>query len=60
VDGLNDFPETIAAVLPKARVQLCLVQMVRDSLNFVGGKAALNRFTIQFDEPMPRAQLNRR
>src|SRR5258706_623707 len=38
VDGLKGFPEAIEAVYPKASVQLCIVHMVRNSLNFVGWK----------------------
>jgi len=36
VDGLKGFPEAIEAVYPKAAVQLCIVHLVRYSLNFVG------------------------
>ena len=36
VDGLKGFPDAIEAVFPKTAVQLCLVHMVRHSLNFVG------------------------
>jgi len=39
VDGLKGFPEAIEAVYPKASVQLCIVHMVRNSLNFVSWKA---------------------
>ena len=35
VDGLKGFPEAIEAVFPKAVVQLCIVHMVRHSLNYV-------------------------
>lgn len=35
VDGLKGFPEAIEAVYPKTAVQLCLVHMVRHSLNYV-------------------------
>lgn len=35
VDGLKLFPEAIETVYPKAVVQLCIVHMVRNSLNFV-------------------------
>jgi transposase-like protein len=35
VDGLKDFPEAIEAVYPQTAVQLCLVHMVRHSLNYV-------------------------
>lgn len=38
VDGLKGFPEAIEAVFPKTSVQLCIVHMVRHSLNFVGWK----------------------
>lgn len=38
VDGLTGFPEAIEAVYPQARVQLCLVHMVRNTLRFVGSK----------------------
>ena len=38
VDGLKGFPEAIEAVFPKTEVQLCLVHMVRYSLNYVGWK----------------------
>ena len=38
VDGLKGFPEAIEAVYPKAAVQLCVVHMVRNSLNFVSWK----------------------
>lgn len=38
VDGLKGFPEAIEAVFPKTQVQLCIVHMVRNSLNFVGWK----------------------
>jgi transposase-like protein len=38
VDGLKGFPEAIEAVYPKAAVQLCIVHMVRNCLNFVSWK----------------------
>jgi putative transposase len=38
VDGLKGFPEAIEAVYPKTAVQLCIVHMVRHSLNYVGWK----------------------
>ncbi|MCA1605838.1 MAG: IS256 family transposase [Acidobacteria bacterium] len=38
VDGLKGFPEAIETVFPKAQVQICIVHMVRHSLNFVGYK----------------------
>ena len=36
VDGLKGFPEAIEAVFPKAQVQLCIVHLVRNSLQYVG------------------------
>jgi putative transposase len=38
VDGLKGFPEAIAAVYPRTEVQLCIVHLVRHSLNYVGHK----------------------
>lgn len=38
VDGLKGFPEAIEAVFPKAQVQLCIVHMVRHTLNYVSWK----------------------
>jgi len=38
VDGLKGFPEAIETVYPTASVQLCIVHMVRNSLNFVSWK----------------------
>ncbi len=35
VDGLKGFPEAIEAVCPKTEVQLCIVHLLRHSLNFV-------------------------
>lgn len=37
-DGLTGFPAAIEAVYPKARIQLCIVHLVRQSLRFVGWK----------------------
>ncbi len=36
VDGLKGFPEAIETAYPQAIVQLCIVHMVRNSLNYVG------------------------
>jgi putative transposase len=36
VDGLKGFPEAIESVFPQTEVQLCIVHLVRHSLNFVG------------------------
>lgn len=38
VDGLKGFPEAIEAVFPHTSVQLCIVHMVRHSLNYVSWK----------------------
>ena len=38
VDGLKGFPQAIETVFPKTIVQLCIVHMVRASLNFVNWK----------------------
>jgi putative transposase len=38
VDGLKGFPEAIEAVFPQTEVQLCMVHLVRYSLNFVSWK----------------------
>ncbi|HHL2048995.1 IS256 family transposase [Klebsiella pneumoniae] len=38
VDGLKGFPEAIEAVFPQTSVQLCIVHMVRHSLNYVSWK----------------------
>jgi len=38
VDGLKGFPEAIEAVFPQTEVQLCIVHLVRHSLNYVGWK----------------------
>jgi len=38
VDGLKGFPEAIEAVYPNAQIQLCIVHMVRHSLNYVSWK----------------------
>ena len=38
VDGLKGFPEAIEAMFPNTQVQLCLVHMVRHSLNYVSWK----------------------
>lgn len=39
VDGLKGFPDAIVnTVYPEARIQLCIVHMVRNSLRFVSWK----------------------
>jgi len=39
VDGLKGFPEAIESVFPQTLVQLCIVHLVRHSLNLWGGKS---------------------
>jgi putative transposase len=38
VDGLKGFPEAINTVFPQTQIQLCIVHMVRNSLNYVPWK----------------------
>ena len=38
VDGLKGFPDAIETVFPQAQIQLCLVHLVRASLNYVNWK----------------------
>ena len=38
VDGLKGFPDAIEAAIPETQIQLCIVHMVRNSLNFVPWK----------------------
>lgn len=38
VDGLKGFPEAIEAAFPETQVQLCIVHLVRHSLNYVSWK----------------------
>lgn len=38
VDGLKGFPQAIESVFPQARVQLCIVHLMRASLNYVNWK----------------------
>jgi putative transposase len=38
VDGLKGFPEAIEAVYPRTEVQMCIVHLVRASLNYVPWK----------------------
>ena len=38
VDGLTGFPDAIGAVFPKAKVQLCIVHQIRNSLKYVSYK----------------------
>ena len=38
VDGLKGFPDAINSVFPEAKIQLCIVHMVRNSMKFVPWK----------------------
>ena len=38
MDGLKGFPQAIESVFPEARVQLCIVHLMRASLNYVSWK----------------------
>ena len=38
MDGLTGFPDAVRAVFPQAKVQLCIVHMVRNSTKFVSYK----------------------
>jgi transposase-like protein len=38
IDGLSGFPDAIATLYPKAKIQLCIVHMMRNSLNYVAWK----------------------
>ncbi len=38
VDGLSGFPEAIEVVYPQAKVQLCIIHQVRNSLKYVSWK----------------------
>ena len=38
VDGLKGFPEAIESVFPQTEIQLCIVHLVRHSLNYVSWK----------------------
>jgi putative transposase len=38
IDGLKGFPQAVETVFPEARVQLCIVHLVRASLNYVSWK----------------------
>jgi len=38
VDGLKGFPDAINAAFPKAKIQLCIVHMVRNSVKYVPWK----------------------
>lgn len=38
VDGLKGVPEAIETVYPQTAVQLCIVHLVRNSLNYVNWK----------------------
>lgn len=38
VDGLKGFPEAIETVFPQTQVQLCIIHLLRNSLNYVSWK----------------------
>lgn len=38
VDGLTGFPDAISSAFPKAKIQLCIVHMVRNALRYVPAK----------------------
>lgn len=38
IDGLKGFPEAIESIFPKTEIQLCIVHMTRNSLNYVPWK----------------------
>jgi len=38
IDGLKGFPDAINTIYPEAKIQLCIVHMVRNSLKFVSWK----------------------
>ena len=38
IDGLKGFPQAIESVFPETRIQLCIVHLVRASLNYVNWK----------------------
>jgi len=53
VDGLKGLPQAIETVFPKAQVQLCIVHLVRNCLNYVSWK---ERKTVAADlKPIYRA-----
>lgn len=65
VDGLSGFPDAIQAVYPHAKVQLCIVHMVRNSLKYVPWKdykavtAALKRIYQSATEQEASLELER-
>ena len=38
VDGLTDFPEAINSIFPEAKVQLCIIHQIRNSMKYVASK----------------------
>lgn len=38
IDGLKGFPEAIAAIFPKTKVQTCVVHQIRNSLRYIAEK----------------------
>ena len=59
VDGLTGFPDAIAAAFLKAKVQLCIVHMVRNSPRYVSSKdmkAVADLKTIYGSETLTEAE----
>lgn len=65
VDGLTGFPDAIATVYPKTKVQLCIVHQVRNSVKFVSYKdrksvtADLKRIYSSVSEQEAKMELDR-
>lgn len=65
VDGLSGFPDAIQTVYPHAKVQLCIVHMVRNALKYVPWKdykavsAALKRIYQSATEQEASLELER-
>jgi len=60
VDGLTGFPDAIQSAFPQTQVQLCIVHLVRNSLNFVSykdrkeiAKQLKNEFSQSWDDKYP-------
>jgi putative transposase len=59
VDGLKGFPEAIEAVYPQSQVQLCIVHLLRNSLNYVpwkDKKAVANALKAIYKPPTDKQQ----
>ena len=53
VDGLKGFPGAIETVFPQAQVQLCIVHLVRSSLNYVSWQER-KRVAAEPEDHLPR------